>query len=313
MKVIHLKPSSPFKDPFPHSDTLFGALSWGIRHVFGEEALTDLLADFKNGRPPFKISSLFPYHEQTYYLPIPKTPTFIEENPENFEEMWQVKEDKKLRWITAEGLDQFIQGKKDLETVLKETDRKTFVTEFEQPGNAINRLSSATEGNLFFEPVHKHLKGTELYFLLKTGTEDVEGKIKGALRYLETRGIGGSTSTGKGSFELGKIGKFEEFEEDEEADSFMTLSLYSPTGDEWSRYRNNENKLHYELVKRKGVVEQSFTNLEAPWKRTLFMFSEGSIFPAVNGNDEYGRNPIVNTEEFDVQQYGYAFPIGVKI
>ncbi len=312
MKAIHLKPSSPFKDPFPHSDTLFGALSWGVRHVFGEETLTNLLADFKKGEPPFKISSLFPYHEETYYLPTPKIPTFTKENPDDFQDMWEIKENKKLKWVTAQNFDEFVHGKKEVETILEESERTAFMTEYDQPGNAINRLSSATEGNLFFEPVYKHLDGTDLYFLLETRGEGIEEKLVRALRYLESRGIGGSTSTGKGNFDLEKIDEFDEFEKPEEANRFMTLSLYCPAEKEWEEYQGNKNQLRYELVKRKGVVEQSFTNLDSPWKRTLFMFSEGSIFPTINGKEVYGRNPIVNTEKFDVQQYGYAFNVGVK-
>ncbi len=67
--AVHLKPLSSLIS-WPASDTLFGALCWAIRHVYGREELKKVLAEFvegdkQNGPPPFVLSSAFPcWHEE---------------------------------------------------------------------------------------------------------------------------------------------------------------------------------------------------------------------------------------------------------
>lgn len=63
MKIIYLKPLSGYATPL-RSDTLWGLLCWGIRHLWGDdgkEGLTAFLDACNEGRPPFVVSSAFPY------------------------------------------------------------------------------------------------------------------------------------------------------------------------------------------------------------------------------------------------------------
>ncbi len=62
MKIIYLKPLSGYATPL-RSDTLWGLLCWGIRHLWGEEGeegLTAFLDACNEGNPPFVVSSTFP-------------------------------------------------------------------------------------------------------------------------------------------------------------------------------------------------------------------------------------------------------------
>lgn len=59
MKIIYLKPLSGYATPL-RSDTLWGLLCWGIRHLWGEEELTDFIQKCNGGNPPFVVSSTFP-------------------------------------------------------------------------------------------------------------------------------------------------------------------------------------------------------------------------------------------------------------
>lgn len=62
MKIIYLKPLSGYATPL-RSDTLWGLLCWGIRHLWGEDGEDGLAAflDASNrGAPPFVVSSTFP-------------------------------------------------------------------------------------------------------------------------------------------------------------------------------------------------------------------------------------------------------------
>jgi len=62
MKIIYLKPLSGYATPL-RSDTLWGLLCWGIRHLWGEEGKEGLAAFLDachEGTPPFVVSSTFP-------------------------------------------------------------------------------------------------------------------------------------------------------------------------------------------------------------------------------------------------------------
>src|SRR3990170_2545156 len=63
MKIYQIKltPLSPFQG-FPASDTLFGAICWGIKRMYGESRLIETLQGFQDN-PKFILSSSFPYIE----------------------------------------------------------------------------------------------------------------------------------------------------------------------------------------------------------------------------------------------------------
>lgn len=78
--IVYLKPRAPFAQAVPRSDTLFGAVAWAIRLLYGEPELAELLGRFDaaiqaDAPPPFVLSSLFPYlkHENSTlrFLPRP--------------------------------------------------------------------------------------------------------------------------------------------------------------------------------------------------------------------------------------------------
>lgn len=79
MKIVYLKPKSSFLGEQMHSDTLFGAICWGIRQIYGNDELEEMLCRFDRDSekfdPPFLISSSFPYMEsekgKMHFLPKP--------------------------------------------------------------------------------------------------------------------------------------------------------------------------------------------------------------------------------------------------
>ena len=56
--LIYIKPLSTF--PKLHSDTLFGAITSAISELY-PEILEEMIKEFNDGRPPFILSSTFPY------------------------------------------------------------------------------------------------------------------------------------------------------------------------------------------------------------------------------------------------------------
>jgi len=77
-----LKPNAPFHirdrgvsleetSMMAHSDTLFGAICWPWKLLHGEDDLIELLEQYKQAKPPFLISSTFPFIGKNWILPKP--------------------------------------------------------------------------------------------------------------------------------------------------------------------------------------------------------------------------------------------------
>jgi CRISPR-associated protein Csm4 len=66
--IVYLRPKSPFNKAVPRSDTLFGAIAWTLRVLYGKPVLEALLDRFDAAvrdqrQPPFVLSSLLPYFQ----------------------------------------------------------------------------------------------------------------------------------------------------------------------------------------------------------------------------------------------------------
>src|SRR3989339_1226010 len=78
MKIwqVKLTPLSPFQSMLT-SDTLFGAICWGIKRIYNETRLATILENYQE-KPEFILSSSFPYIEcnnnNIFFFPKPITP-----------------------------------------------------------------------------------------------------------------------------------------------------------------------------------------------------------------------------------------------
>lgn len=325
-----------------HSDTLFGALCWGYRHIYGKESIETLLEKFDSGKPPFILSSGFPWleyrGEKTYFYPKPHIKFEFMDKGYNikaqaiFNKLKYIPEDlfmaltegilstekiafrrysvgKKKEW-GFNALDRdYIMGRDAVfpREVAEGLRLDGFYKRAEVPGNAINRLTMATDENLYFREEVFLREESGIFFLLNASSNVVDG-LRASMNYLEDRGIGGEISTGKGQFNVISMKDFKGFERPQ--DAFVTLSLYCPTSDEISGF--NEDNTWYEPVVRKGKIESAFVKRRNPWKDKLLMFSEGSIFPT-SEERYYGHCPIVREEPHTIRQYGLAFPVQFKV
>lgn len=367
MKIIYLKPKSYLLDTLPRSDTLFGAICWGVRTLYDEKNLKEILSKFSESNPPFLISSTFPFIDvnlkRIHLLPKPNTPVNIKP-AQDLKEFQKLKEFKKISYLSSSIFTEFIQGKvtdkylfdnfstqeefKENEGNVKEKYIKigdalietklvqdlleavqisepdkyeaikiifSKLTPFKKIDllrNSIDRLSSGTiKGKLFYNEAIFLKENCGLYFLLNIFESNIEPKLLAVINFLSDRGIGKDINTGKGQFNVEIKDNFIPYEESPIPNTFTTLSLYYPRQDELQQFK--ENMLFYELVKRKGKIESSFVSFTDIWKDTVLMYKEGSVFPLLNGKQFYGENPIVKKIEFEVQQYGYAFPVKMEI
>ena len=322
MNAVYLRPQSSFKTPL-RSDTLFGLLCWAIRQTSGEKMLVELLQLFSQRKPPFLLSSVFPFtrknSDRTHYLPRPcwkplSLHDVSKDIPVDLEVLASLKKYKKLRYLSQDTFLQVAEGNMSLlelfKSQLKEKEVEPLTRQVAH--NTINRLSNSVleEGGFFFTEEYSCPVGCGLYFLLEADPEHFP-VLNAALSFLQHFGMGGDRSTGKGSFTI-EIADFNLFSNLSTGNYQITLSLYYPLDEERQFYLKLPDSLWYHLAVRKGKVGGAFLQLEDFWKDTVIMFEEGSVFPYLK-NHPLGQNPIVKKHPFEVQAYGFAFPVRLNI
>lgn len=336
MKIHQIKvtPLSSFH-VFPASDTLFGAICWGIKRIYGESRLLEILGVFQK-KPAFILSSSFPYLEYnnstTSFYPKPVsaglTASDIKEitgdnKKEKVKVITEYKRFKKAEHVSDSIFMKLLNGLSekalfnDYRNKLIKAEGKMLLTVEEQEiffknsksaykresvqKNSIDRLTMSTgeEGETFYQQEYFASSIFKLHFLMKT--EDINF-LKPVFRYLEDEGIGGNRSTGKGRF---KIEVLDEISiGDNKSRQFITLSRYIPDISE-------ANPMLYEIFPGRSKVdsEAEFKG-EDVWKSKVMYLKEGSCLEAKEKKEFYGRMPVVKEiEGHKISQNGIAFPV----
>lgn len=116
MKIIYLIPEGGYATEL-RSDTLWGMLCWGIRHLWGEAELEKFIERASLGRPDFIISSAFPYKQHgTERIPFFPNPLLIAPEPSEADvkkalpEARARKELKEVEWLNLDDFEQLLQG-----------------------------------------------------------------------------------------------------------------------------------------------------------------------------------------------------------
>lgn len=327
MRSVLLSPKGPFSE-LPRSDTLFGAICWGIRDVRGLETLEAVLARFRDGDPPFRIASAFPLldgNAREFLLPTPRLPLLSVGAGDMTDErldaldLWQ-----RIDYVPAPVFSAIASGATDDDELLSGFDDGVItigaceyvrdgrfllpadtscrpVRYSERTHNAVNRLTGATDGALYHRDA--------VFFADTAGLHVcVEGDVAlvlDGLSVAQDRGIGGDRSVGHGQFRIKGVDSFELVPPEDEF--FCTLSVCIPHPSELQPFLENG---YYEIEPRQGVIENSLASPETIWKKRVLALAEGSVLPRQT-DGPYGHNPIV-AEHFEggVQQYGYALPVG---
>ncbi|MBK8652907.1 MAG: hypothetical protein IPN20_03035 [Haliscomenobacter sp.] len=325
--IVYLKPVGVggFRGPI-RSDTLWAALCWSIRMVFGEAKLEELLAAYSPNASEgkaFFLSSTFPFREEegeiTRFYPAPLLPARetirIPDaglTPEQVK--LRAREEKNREKLQALLSENHLKYRIGISQDAMEDVPSPVLIERPMTHNRISRLTGSTlsideSGQLFHMDEH-YLKGahTGLFFLLRGNMECVIP----ALRFLEHFGIGGDRSTGKGRFQISEPQPFS-LGTPLEPNAVMSLSLFKPNPQEIVHWANNSSRLlNYRLEDRQGrkYLDSSYMHDEP-----LVFFREGSVFPSIQGLEEYGSNAKTGTHQagFPIHRYGYGFMIQAKI
>jgi len=313
MQAVYMTPRSTFPETFP-SNTLFGAICWAWMN-WGKDvgALVGAYAE----KPPFFISSCFPYLHRKNPVPLYPMPMLPHKDiPAN--DYDTMKKLKKVRWIDEGILRRLCEGSLTVPGIIRNWDTfgyspkmgllastkdalvtndrdNDFFEDVDIPHNQINRRTTASEK--FFHTSGTHYKDSGLWFLMEFSDSSWEKSVLAALRLLADEGIGPRRSSGQGSFSL-SFGS-SSIPAGRDAPFLMTLSRLLP--DSLSPFGR---EIWYDLVTIRGRSQDGVA------KKKVLMLSEGTFFKNT-GKPWYGRIACVR-EEPPMVEFGVAFPIGMR-
>jgi CRISPR type III-A-associated RAMP protein Csm4 len=197
--IVRLMPTGRFLGGLPRSDTLFGALCWGIRWTQGEPTLLEVLEACERDDPPFLLSSAFPYAEgegsRVYYFqrPLSWSPVGSAETVEAYS---QTKGLKRAAYCSLSLFHQIVSGHPPAAASLSEPNSRCLaapgepipqVQELDVDRNTINRVTGAVqEGRLFFGE-ETGVGNGGAYFLIRIRDAAARPLVESALRFLEFR------------------------------------------------------------------------------------------------------------------------------
>ncbi|MBC7362149.1 MAG: type III-A CRISPR-associated RAMP protein Csm4 [Candidatus Aminicenantes bacterium] len=298
------------------SDTIFSALCHCHLLLYGE--VDSFIQAFKE-EPPFLLSSAFPYWEDELYFPLPKNQMFG-----NVKSSENGKELKKVKFVNLKLLLRLLNNEhlEDLEDEIdksQELDCLPRIDKKERAGKklvpwevedvpriALSRFNNHPGENFFhFGQVH-FAENSGLFILVNLKDESWENKVRALFNLLADEGIGGDRTAGKGLFYPPEFDRLF-IPEVSEANASYAVSTYFPRDEELVGLE----KGFYELEVRKGYIFSLHNRSYR--RRSLRLFSEGSIFPAANRK---GALVDITPEVFTahrVYRYGFLFSFPCKM
>ena len=304
--LIYIKPLSTF--PKLHSDTLFGAITSAISELY-PEILEDMLKEFSDGRPPFILSSAFPYiyNEETKVRFYPKIILDYDSSSINRDIL---KKYKKVNFIEEDIFLSLINGDLTELDILnkygeyyesgsllmtKDYGIDAHISGNILPNNSVNRLTN--ESDAIFYSQGDTFQNMGLFFIINFFDKEYADIIKNVFKFLKDRGFGRDLSTGKGQFDYEISDDLLVEFKNCEGQCFTTLSRYIPTSEDLDKI--NEYSA-YEIDSKRG------RHPSGEIRKEVKFFKEGSTFP--NYQLTYG-NIFKSSDVNPAVEYGYAFPV----
>ena len=297
------------------ADTLFSAICQTWRTFYGEEVLTDFLAQYETSEP-FLLTSAFPFADDTRFFPKP----LVIDPKIRFSDDDR-KKLKKVRFLSERRFRQIVDGElsaSDSADLIQDNDlindgqlwihnddkcpRTVWKTD-KRPRVTLDRQSSASE--IWHLKAIKFETGCGLWFDVQFDTEEIQTQIETILHVLGDTGIGGERSAGYGIFDLHS--EPTDPQPESESDRFITLAPIGPRdADELDRLIQGDN-VGYTLEERSGWIGSSEGS--GLRRQQVWMFAEGSV---LNGNGAQGGRLVDLRPDacpHPVWRYAYAWPI----
>ena len=306
-----------------HSDTVFSCLinAYAELHSGDPKAVDKLLAPFHEGKPPFRISSAFPFqkleNDVRYYLPKPLVdplafydPRSGQDAKKSYSKLIQnllfVRIERFKRYWLGEGT-QTRMTRKDLEAANQEI--RDLCVPTIRPQHTRDRLTDATTiyhtGLVYLAP------NSGLYFLIEINDTSILSwdKLRTVLDLAGTNGLGGRRSHGSGAFDIRDdieaLDQTWQYLFNQQQKGFVNLSLYLP------KTFACLNPVAYQLVPRRGWCYSSTTPVQMK-RKTVTMFGEGSVFcnePKGTLADVTPPNNVFTAHSL----YRYGIPLSLPI
>ena len=304
---IPLEFSGPLRQ-VPEAPLLFGHLAWAVALSAGKSALDRFLEPFIAGEPPFLISSVFPAR----YLPRPLLPPA--QDPRLRESQLR-KEFKKLRWLS---IDQFKSVAREgegslLESVAQEIAARTSAQTAKKPEFrisaedrvrvGISRVTGGAYPGILFEESYLRLEGKFGFYLSAQPSYDLDFLLHN-LELTGLMGIGGKTSIGLGGFSVGKP---------EEVTLPATQAANAETSLAPFLLPENPDGF-YRLEPYWGRLGHHYAHSANPFKRAYLRAATGSTLLGQARGGMLEVTPTPPPEPgLQIFEYGYAFPLGVRV
>ncbi|MEM6319670.1 MAG: type III-A CRISPR-associated RAMP protein Csm4 [Bacteroidota bacterium] len=303
-----------------HSDTLKSAIFYNALQLFGEAEIIGRQNEAEDDATntsffdAFSISSGFPFYGEELYFPKPliPLPNLLDENKKVMDAVQQRKAKKKIAFLDKAHFEGLLQGTLSTISVQDLYLKKKFLAKNsaaffdskKDPNHpptespfilseviqkvAVPRTFAEETATFYMDRIY-FKEGAGLFFFVEYHENvrpDIEKKVRAALQLLGDNGIGSDRSSGNGHFV--PKSKNVTFNLPTQGTQQLNLSLYCPTRSEMKGLITD--KTAYTLVKRGGfIASPKHTEHLSYRKKSVFMFKEGSVFPA---NDLQGK--IVN-------------------
>lgn len=322
-----------------HADSFFAALCLALRELYGAEWLEQgFLASFPtvehDAVPPFRLTSLFPFVGDVFFLPRP----LVRLKWPDQETELQLRKKAKAPYVSQQVFDHLIAGRDLDEQMLPADDieaerffiqgtwlsrdeydrvqhfrdhrgRVRFWEKEESPRVSVDRRSTASAyylvGRLVFNRSWSSdgERGTGLYFLIEwlNGGGEMRERVEAGLLALGDSGIGGERSAGYGQFELVVESADPPLPSADGAPYFTTLALYYPQPDELRPDGGVLGKsASYDLLLRRGWM--SSPDSSSLRRKLVRMLAEGAVLHALPERSSYGALADATPEVFDPAQ-----------
>jgi CRISPR-associated protein Csm4 len=335
---ITIKPLSGFGTPLK-GDTLFGHICWQAAYddtLLGA-GIAQLLADYTTN-PFLIVSSAFPKINNSYALKRPDVPLdmlfdfsgsnkadIIAKRKELKGRHWMfVKNGSRVQSIRSDKLylnDEQLFAElfpfKDAEAQrqMRKKGIKSFVVDYTQPHNTINRLTGTTgEGQFAPYSVDQRVFINEAELVIFAGLRDdikIETIIK-ALKQIGASGFGKDASTGLGRFEVGEHKEIDLCSLG--ADSPNACYTLAPCVPE----KNAFSKMFFAPFTRFGRHGDVLAKSGKPFKNPVIMADEGAVFVVKDAgtlNKSYIGTAIsgISKAEPNTVTQGYSLYIPIKV
>lgn len=279
-----------------HSDTLKSAIFVCALQLYGPEQIGRSFLE------QFRISSAFPFYCSStkgrtfYFFPRPEMVRLPFNQVD--EGAGKEKKLKKIRFLEKGLFQELLKGESDIDLSAKnlygsfatdgaidfkeilDTEGCSAITTTEPYQHVhIPRDYGSDSVPYYVDKIYFH-HNAGLFFLLDA-EENVKEMVLAAMKLLADTGIGTDRNIGNGQFEVAYDEMHLDVPTPEKANYQLNLSLYCP---EESEVKDSIMQSFYGLTKRGGYISSpSKPEHQTIRKRSVFMFTEGSLFPYREG------------------------------